>query len=246
MSKKTHALFYDDPYLKEFKAKILEIRNENEVILDQTAFYPGGGGQPADTGFLIKDDEKIRVTRARKDGALIVHECDRVIPWIIGEDVEGIIDWEHRYRVMRYHTLLHILSAIIEKEYGAKVTGGQIYPNKARMDFELEKITPEMVEFLENTINALIKESHPVKTYYVERENLDQHPELIRTKVNLLPENIKRIRIVEIEGIDIQADGGTHVSNTTELSPVKIVKRENKGKGRKRMYIQFLDDIDKS
>jgi misacylated tRNA(Ala) deacylase len=206
------------------------------LVLDRTAFYPTGGGQPHDQGTLTWDGGSAKVVEVRKAGAQVVHRVEGEPP-PAGTRVHGEIDWERRYALMRHHTALHSMSGVIYQLYGATVTGGQMYTDRARMDFQLPDLSQERLNRIEERTNGLLAEGHPVSIRFLPRDEAFQIPDLIRTKINLLPEGIQEIRVVTIEGIDQQADGGTHVANTHEVGRVRIAGSENKGKGNKRLEI---------
>ncbi len=230
----TEELFLKDAYLERFEARVVGL-NGREAILDRTAFYPGGGGQPADKGTLGIGPVRASVVDARREGGGIVHVLDVAIPDTVRE-LNGELDWERRYAHMRYHTALHALSGIIWKAFGAKVTGGQMRPDRARMDFSFPgEWTAEVVGEIERLTNEALEEERPVKVYELPREEALKNPDLIRTQVNLVPERVKTIRIVEIEGIDTQADGGTHVANTKEVGELEITGYKSKGRQNKRV-----------
>ena len=231
----TELLYLTDCYLRKFEATVVATEG-NRVALDRTAFYPGGGGQPADRGTLLWEDGKAQVVRLRRQGDLVWHELD-IEPPPVGVSVSGVLDWEHRYKLMRTHTALHILCGVIWRDYGALVTGGNMKPLAARMDFELEHMSADFAQEVEEKINAEVAAARPVKIYILPREEAFQIPDLIRTKVNLLPEGIRQVRIVEIEGLDMQADGGAHVANTREVGTIHIVGHESKGRINKRLRI---------
>jgi len=234
----TQLLYQTDSYLKEFDATVLQA-GEQGVVLDRTAFYPGGGGQPCDTGQLIlADGTRRRVVRLVRQDALLWHQLEGEGPVpAAGSLVHGQIDWEHRYQLMRTHTALHILCGVIWRDYGAQVTGGNMEPLTARMDFEFERMEKELVNQIERAINAEVKAERPVRVAILPREQAFQIPDLIRTKINLLPPHITEVRVVEIVGLDLQADGGTHVANTREVGPIKIVDYKSKGRINKRLVI---------
>ena len=232
----TELLFARDAYVRSFDASVQELTPEGGVILDRTAFYPTGGGQPHDVGMLSWDNGSAAVVEVRKPAAQVVHRLDGDPP-SVGSRVHGQIDWERRYALMRHHTALHSMSGVIYQIYGATVTGGQMYPDRARMDFLLPDLSPERLKLIEERTNELLVEGHPVSIRFIARQEAFQIPDLIRTRVNLLPEGIAQIRVVNIEGIDQQADGGTHVANTREVGRVRIAGSENKGKGNKRLEI---------
>jgi misacylated tRNA(Ala) deacylase len=231
----TCLLYHTDAYLREFTATVVGAEG-NAVALDATAFYPGGGGQLADRGTLRWDGTDHLVTALAKRDDVVWHTVAGTPPEV-GTSVSGAIDWEFRYQMMRTHTALHILCGTIFRDFGAQVTGGQMYPDRARMDFALDGFDSAMLHALEERINAAVSNDLPIKVYTLSREQAFQIPDLIRTKINLLPAEITEIRIVEIVGLDLQADGGTHVASTREVGGIKIVKTENKGKANKRLEI---------
>ncbi len=232
----TELLHLTDSYLCEFEATIMEVEGD-KVVLDRTAFYPQGGGQPSDVGVLLGDQGQIyKVLKVSKKGGKVFHKVDREPP-SAGSRIYGQIDWEHRYRLMRTHTALHILCGVIFRDYGASVTGGNMEPLKARMDFELEHMSAGFAQEVEEKINREVEAAHPVKISVLPREEAFQIPDLIRTKINLLPEGIREVRVVEIEGLDMQADGGTHVANTKEVRYIQVVGHESKGQINKRLRI---------
>ena len=230
----TEELFLGDSYLREFEAVVVELSGR-EVILDRTAFYPGGGGQPPDRGTLGIGPVHASVVDARREGRQVVHVLDNPIPDTVRE-LEGSLDWERRYGHMRHHTALHVLSGVIWRNFGAKVTGGQMRSDRARMDFSFpEEWTTGVVGEIERLTNEALAEERPVKVYELPREEALENPDLIRTQVNLVPERVRMIRIVEIEGIDTQADGGTHVANTREVGEIEITGHKSKGRQNKRV-----------
>jgi misacylated tRNA(Ala) deacylase len=238
----TELLYQKDSYLKEFQGIITSIDPENHaVILDQTAFYPGGGGQPADSGWLSVGEDTYRVKRARKAGPDILHiiESDDALPES-GSSAAGKIDWDRRYQLMRTHTAMHILCGVIFRDYGSSVTGGSMEPMSGRMDFEFETMHKDLVQAIETAINEEVGNARPVKIDILPRDEAFQIPDLIRTKINLLPKGIQEVRVVEIEGLDMQADGGTHVNNTSEVGKLKIVDYKSKGKINKRIYVRLV------
>jgi misacylated tRNA(Ala) deacylase len=233
----TEELFLDDSYLREFDARVVKLAGR-EVILDRTAFYPGGGGQPPDRGTLGVGPIRASVVDARREGGDVVHVLDNPIPETI-QGLRGELDWERRFAHMRHHTALHVLSGVIWESFGAKVTGGQMRADRARMDFSFPgEWTVEVVGEIERLTNEALAEERPVKVYELPREEALKNPDLIRTQVNLVPERVKRIRIVEIEGLDTQADGGTHVANTREVGRMEITGHKSKGRENKR--IEFV------
>ena len=235
----TEALYHHDSYIQTFEATVTEVR-EDGVVLDRTAFYPGGGGQPNDVGTLSAGGQTWQVTKVgRKDGA-VVHQLEGDAP-SVGDTVTGAIDWERRHNLMRTHTALHVLCGVIWRDYGAQVTGGDMQPLAARMDFEFEHMTATFAEEVEELVNREVAEGRPISTRILPREEAMAIPDLIRTKINLLPEGIREVRVVEIEGLDLQADGGTHLSNTRDIGRIRVVGHESKGRINKRLRIQVED-----
>jgi len=233
----TEELFLNDAYLREFEARVVKLAGR-EVILDRTTFYPGGGGQPPDKGILGVGPVRASVVDARREGGDVVHVLDNPIPDTV-QELRGALDWERRFAHMRHHTALHVLSGVIWREFAAKVTGGQMRSDRARMDFSFPgEWTAGVVGEIEGSTNEALAEERPVKVYKLPREEALENPDLIRTQVNLVPERVKRIRIVEIEGIDTQADGGTHVANTREVGEMEITGHKSKGRQNKR--IEFV------
>jgi misacylated tRNA(Ala) deacylase len=237
----TRLLYQTNSYLQSFEATVMGLDLENNaLILDQTAFYPGGGGQPADSGVLSMEDNLYRVKRARKIGPDVLHfvEPSEELP-PVGTLLEGQIDWERRYQLMRTHTAMHILCGVIFRDYRASVTGGDMDPLAGRMDFEFETMHKDLVQEIEAAINREVANARPVRVSILPREVAFQIPDLIRTKINLLPEGIQEVRVVEIEGLDLQADGGTHVKNTAEVGAIRVVDYKSKGKINKRIYVEL-------
>lgn len=233
----TEILCYSDSYLKEFDARVVETTSTG-VVLDRTAFYPGGGGQPHDTGLLLAGGVEYRVARISRAGGKLVHELDREPP-PAGTAVQGVLDWARRYQLMRTHTALHILCGVVWRDYRAQVTGGDMRPLSARMDLELEQMSADFAREVEASINKEVEAARPVEVRTLPREEAFQIPDLIRTKINLLPPHIKEVRTVNIVGLDLQADGGTHVSNTREVGHIRVVGHESKGRINKRLRIEL-------
>lgn len=239
----TTLLYQTDSYLKEFDALITEVDQENHgVVFDETAFYPGGGGQPSDEGSITIGEKKYQVLRAKRINSKLVHilESEVELPQV-GDHIHGKINWERRYQLMRTHTAMHILCGVVFREYGALVTGGNMEPLKGRMDFEFESMQKELVSKIAGAINLEVNTGRDIKVNILPREEAFQIPDLIRTKINLLPEGIPNVRIVEIEGLDLQADGGTHVRNTSEVGVIRVVNYKSKGKINKRIYVELED-----
>ncbi len=231
----TELLFHDHSYLQEFDATVTAAA-EAGVALNRTAFYIGGGGQPSDAGVLSAGGREYPVSGVKRDRGLLLHliEGDRPPR---GSRVSGRIDWDRRYRLMRTHTALHILCGVIWRDYGALVTGGNMQPGEARMDFELERMSADFAEEVEARINKEVVAARNVLAVNLPREEAEQIPDLIRTRINLLPDNIREVRAIDIEGLDVQADGGTHVNNTTEVGRIRVVGHESKGRINKRLRI---------
>ena len=231
----TEALYHTDAYLKEFNATVIAV-DGNKIALDRTAFYPGGGGQPNDVGTIASGDQTWNVIKVSKQGADIWHELDREAP-PIGTTVHGVLDWERRYQLMRTHTAMHILCGVIFRDYGASVTGGNMEPLKGRMDFEFETMRQEFVKQIEEKINIEVANARPTHVKILPRDEAFQIPDLIRTRISLLPPGIPEVRTVEIEGLDLQADGGTHVANTSEVGRIRVTDYKSKGKINKRIEV---------
>lgn len=241
----TELLFLTDAYVQEFEATVTA-QVEGGVVLDRTAFYPGGGGQPCDIGLLQAGDEVWDVVKVKKINGQVVHFIDGELPRVgtatsasSGLAVTGKLDWERRYQLMRTHTAMHILCGVVWRDYGAQVTGGNMDPLKGRMDFEFETMRQELVAEIEKAVNEEVAAAREVRVQILPREEAFQIPDLIRTKINLLPAGITEVRTVELVGLDLQADGGTHVNNTSEVGVVKIVNYKSKGKINKRIYVEI-------
>lgn len=232
----TELLYQTDSYLREFDATVTSVTDAG-VVLDRTAFYPGGGGQPADQGWLKQGDLQWRVTGLKRQDGQLVHLLEGTEWPEPGSQVRGELDWDRRYRLMRTHTAMHILCGVIWRDYGAQVTGGNMEPGRGRMDFEFERMQKELVQEIEERINAEVAAGRDVGVRILPREEAFQIPDLIRTKINLLPEGITAVRTVEIEGLDLQADGGTHVANTREVGRIEVVGYKSKGKINKRIEV---------
>lgn len=238
----TEALYQLDAYLREFDATVIALDSESgAVILDKTAFYPGGGGQQPDAGELVAGGVHYKVTHAKKSGDDILHFIEGDTRPEIGTSVHCILDWERRYAAMRTHTAMHILCGTIWKKFGVSVTGGNMELLKGRMDFEFGELTRDTIAEVETDINGEIAASRPIRAAILPRDEAFQIPDLIRTKINLLPPQIQEVRTIEIVGLDLQADGGTHVNNTSEVGHIRITDYQSKGKANKRLYIEITD-----
>jgi misacylated tRNA(Ala) deacylase len=237
----TDEIFSRDAYQAGTDATVIEVRGDG-VVLDRTVFYARGGGQPGDTGTLLWEGGEARVADTVKASGEVLHVLEEgATPPPTGAAVKAEINWARRHTLMRTHTALHALSGIVFTDYGARVTGGNMEPGVARMDFELDAITQEFGREVEQKLNAALQNDHPVHVSFLPRAQALADPDLIRTKVNLIPEAVDPIRVIDIEGLDKQADGGTHVRSTAEVGHVRVVKTESKGKANKRMRIE-LDD----
>jgi Ser-tRNA(Ala) deacylase AlaX len=230
----TQLLYLHDAYLREFDATVASV-DAGRVALDRTAFYPGGGGQPADMGILRWDGAAVRVVDMRKEGDIVWHVVEGESP-PAGAAVHGMLDWDRRFHIMRHHSALHVLVGVVYKSFNALVTGGAIYPDRARMDFSLEDLNKERVAAIEAEANRVIAEQRRVLVRFLSREEFERS-DLVRLARNLIPAEIREVRVIEIEGFDAQADGGTHVANTAEIGTLRVVKTENKGKINRRLEI---------
>jgi misacylated tRNA(Ala) deacylase len=235
----TELLYLRDASLRSFDATVIEA-GETGVALDRTAFYVTGGGQPHDTGMLRWDGGHARVTDVRKRDDKVWHTLDGDIP-PAGGAVTGEIDWDRRHALMRTHTALHVLCGVIWNTWGKAVTGGDMQPLSARMDFEFDPLPPNFAAEVEERVNAELAAARPVEVSFLPRGAALGDADLIRTKVNLIPETVTEIRVVDIVGLDKQADGGTHVARTDEVGRVRVLKTESKGKGNKRIRIEVVD-----
>jgi len=233
---KTKALYLYDSYIKEFQAEVIKVEG-NKVILNQTAFYPTSGGVDHDTGKLVCNNVEYTVLDVVKEQDEIVHLIDKE-GIKVGDAVQGILDWERRYRLMRMHTAAHLLSAVFYKELNALITGNQLQVDKSRIDFSVDKFDRDLILSLVNKANELIKLDSKVKVYFVNRHEALKEPGLVKL-AEAQPPEVEEIRIVEIEGIDKQADGGPHVSHLGEIGNIEVLKLENKGRTNRRIYFSI-------
>ena len=242
-------VLYRDAYAREAEARVLEVATADGppfVVLDTTLFYPGGGGQPADHGAILRtaDGRAWTVRTARRVGGEIVHElelpADGELP-AAGDLVRIDLEWARRYALMRTHTALHALCGVVWRDYGAQVTGGNMEPGGGRMDFEFERMSGDLVAEIEARVNDELAARRDVRVNVLPREEAFAIPDLIRTKINLLPEGITEIRTIEIVGLDLQADGGTHVANTSEVGGIRVTGYESKGRINKRIRLELTD-----
>ena len=241
-------LCYVDAYARRVEGRVVAVDESGEaplVVLDTTVFYPGGGGQPADRGLLLRatDGRSWTVRAARKSGRDIVHELEPSGdgPPTAGDVVTVDLDWARRFALMRTHTALHALCGVVWRDYGALVTGGNMEPGSGRMDFEFERMSGDLVAEIEAAVNTELSARRDVRVNVLPRDEAFAIPDLIRTKINLLPEGIQEIRTIEIVGLDLQADGGTHVANTSEVGGIKVTGYESKGRINKRIRLELVD-----
>jgi misacylated tRNA(Ala) deacylase len=237
----TNLLYQTDAYLQEFDANITSIVEETRaIVLDKSAFYFGGGGQPCDFGSLLVNGVIYPVDKVKKQGDDVLHFLggDAPLP-SPGSASHGTLDWARRHKLMRTHTALHVLCGTVFRDYGALVTGGDMEPLKGRMDFEFETMRGDLVREIEAAVNKEVAQAREIRVNILPREEAFQIPDLIRTKINLLPEGIAQVRTVEIVGLDLQADGGTHVRNTSEVGRIRVTDYKSKGAINKRIYIEI-------
>lgn len=247
----TDAICYRDAYARSVEGTVVAIEPGEAgrllVTLDRTVFYPGGGGQPPDTGRLVPVADTTAgwsVLGARRAGPDIVHEvevAEGAAPPQVDDAVNAVLDWDRRYLLMRTHTALHTLCGVVWRDHGALVTGGNMEPGRGRLDFEFESLNADLVSAIETTVNAELARERPIHVRNLPRDEAFAIPDLIRTRVNLLPEGISEVRIIDIEGLDLQADGGTHVANTREVGAVRVTGYESKGRINKRIRLELAD-----
>lgn len=233
----TELLYLTDAYLQTFEATVAA-QVDQGVVLDRTTFYPGGGGQPADAGTLAAGDQVWQVKKIKRVHGQLVHFLDGDLP-AVGTAVAGQLDWPRRYQLMRTHTAMHILCGVVWRDYHASVTGGNMDPLKGRMDFEFETMHQELVAEIEAAVNKEAAAQRDTAVKILPRAEAFAIPDLIRTKINLLPEGIQEVRTVELVGLDLQADGGTHVANTREVGHIRITNYKSKGRINKRIYVEL-------
>jgi misacylated tRNA(Ala) deacylase len=232
----SEGLYLTDAYRRECDATIVAHR-DGCVGLDATVFYPDGGGQPTDTGTLtIPDGASWRVTSVSKSPEGILHRLEGGDPPAIGAKVRGVVDWPRRYQHMRYHTCLHLLSGAVFRKFGAGITGGQIYEDRARTDFSMPEFNRTVAEELIAEVNRVVQEDHRIVVRFLPRAEAERDPTLVRVAAELMPD-VKEVRLIDIEGYDVQADGGTHVRSTREVGAVRLERIENKGARNKRLYL---------
>ncbi len=242
-------LCYSDAYLRSVEARVasVEAGDATLIVLDRTVFYPGGGGQPSDRGLVLRasDGRSWTVRGARKSGGEIVHELepDGGNAPAVGDIVRVDLDWARRLALMRTHTALHALCGVVWRDHGALVTGGNMEPGSGRMDFEFERMSGDLVDSIEAAVNAELAAARDVRVAVLPRDEAFAIPDLIRTKINLLPPGIDEIRTIEIVGLDLQADGGTHVANTSEVGQIHVTGYESKGRINKRIRIELVGPV---
>lgn len=229
----TKLLYMDDSYIREFNATVTRV-TENGIVLDQTAFYPKGGGLPGDTGSMTKDSEKYIVDDTIKEGDEVVHHLAKV-GLEVGDGVRCIVDWGRRYAMMRMHTGMHALASTFNRRAGALITGNQVNADRSRLDVNIDKFDRDLIEGAIAETNRELAKNANVKVYYLPREEALKMPGMVKL-AEAAPPNVERLRIVEIEGLDVQADGGPHVANTREIGELVLSKVENKGKSNRRIY----------
>lgn len=239
----TERIYSTDSYAKEMTATVVGSDiDEGRVLLDRTVFYPGGGGQPCDTGEFWIGDDRLAVTRVAQDGAGVWHWIEGGMPGV-GSSLVGKVDWDRRYQLMRTHTAMHALCGVIWDRFQSPVTGGNMNPGEGRLDFELPQWDPEDKAVIEDELNLQLGLNRDVEVSFLPRSVADEDPSLIRTKVNLLPPSLQEVRVIDIVGLDRQADGGTHVGATEEVGRIRIKKVESKGKGFRRIRVQLTDSV---
>jgi misacylated tRNA(Ala) deacylase len=232
----TELLYLRDAYRRDVAATVTDVRDDL-VALDRTVFYPTGGGQACDTGELAG----LSVRSVRKEGEVVYHQLDGGPLPAVGDVVHGTIDWNRRHGLMRTHSALHVLCGVIWNEWRVPVTGGNMEPLSARMDFEFDPLPEGFGPRIEALVNAELAADRPIAVEFLPRGAALADADLIRTKVNMIPESVTEIRVVDIVGLDKQADGGTHVRSTAEVGRIRVVKTENKGKGNKRIRLEVVD-----
>jgi len=235
-------LFAVDAYCQEFEATVVEIdHGGSRVRLDRTAFYPGGGGQPCDLGSLVTADGSLSVTGVRRDAGAVWHTVEAPELPTVGTAVQGSLDWSRRHALMRTHTALHVLCGVIWADYRIPVTGGNMEPLQGRLDFPFEAMSTDLGAAVERRVNEEIRRAHEILVDFVPRSLADSDPALIRTAADLIPREIDPLRVIDIVGLDRQADGGTHLLSTAEVGGVRVTKTESKGKGNKRIRLEIID-----
>lgn len=236
----TERIYSTRAYERHMAATVVDIdRDDRRVLLDRTVFYPGGGGQPCDTGILAIGDDRIAVDRVDQDSRGVWHWVEALPS--IDMQVVGEIDWDRRYTLMRTHTAMHALCGVVWERFQSPVTGGNMTPGEGRLDFEIPQWDPEDRDPIEAELNRQLQMARRVEVSFLERDDADQDPSLIRTKVSLLPASLREVRVIDIVGLDRQADGGTHVDSTGEVGAIQITKIESKGRGFRRIRFSLVE-----
>jgi misacylated tRNA(Ala) deacylase len=231
----TERIYSTKAYERAMEARVVEVdRDDGRVLLDRTVFYPGGGGQPHDVGELVIGDDRLEVARVTQDSRGVWHWLEGALP-PVGTVVDGEIDWERRYTLMRTHTAMHAMCGVIWNRFQSPVTGGNMNPGEGRLDFEIPQWDAEDREPIEEELNRQLNLARRIEVSFLDRSEADQDPSLIRTKVSLLPPSLTEVRVIDIVGLDRQADGGTHVDSTGEVGSIRITKTESKGRGFRRL-----------
>lgn len=237
----TERIYSTDSYARTMTATVVRTDvDDNRVLLDQTVFYPGGGGQPPDTGTLSIGEDQLTVVRVAQDADGVWHWLEGGLP-SVGTTVEGSLDWERRYKLMRTHTALHALCGVIWRRFESPVTGGNMEPGSGRLDFDIPNWSADDLPLVQADLNEELARRRQIEVSFLPRDAADTDPSLIRTKVNLLPKSLTEIRVIDIVGLDRQADGGTHVSETGEVGAITIPKAENKGRGFRRIRVSLAE-----
>ncbi|MDJ0792585.1 MAG: alanyl-tRNA editing protein [Acidimicrobiia bacterium] len=238
----TERIYSTDAYARAMEATIVgSDTDDGRILLDRTVFYPGGGGQPHDLGVLRLGDDVLEVVRVTQDGDGVWHWLEGSLP-AVGTEVTGDIDWDRRYRLMRTHTALHALCGVVWNRFQSPVTGGNMQPGEGRLDFDIPDWKADDLPVVERELNEELARQRQVEVSFLPRDAADEDPSLIRTKVNLLPKGIQEVRVIDIVGLDRQADGGTHVGGTGEVGRISIPKAENKGRGFRRIRVRLDDE----
>lgn len=235
----TDRIYSTDAYVRVMDAAVVDLDvDDGRVLLDRTVFYPGGGGQPHDVGELVIGDDRLAVTRVAQDVNGVWHWVEGGLPKV-GTELRGEVDWERRYSLMRTHTAMHALCGVIWDRYQSPVTGGNMKPGEGRLDFDIPDWDPDDRDPIEAELNRQLDLARDVEVSFLPREEADLDPSLIRTKINLLPPSLTEVRVIDIVGLDRQADGGTHVDSTSEVGSVRVAKVESKGKGFRRIRLEL-------
>ena len=234
----TDALYMEDCYLGEFEATVTSVKDGKFITLDKTAFYPTSGGQPYDTGTIIRksDNKEFKLLFCGKFEGEISHQVEEGLN--VGDEIIGKIDWDRRYKLMRSHTAAHIISSVLYRDAGALITGNQLETDKSRIDFSLDEFDKDKLAEYVTKANDIVAKNMPLKIYTLPRSDAEKLPEITKLAAGL-PQGIENLRIVEIDGYDVQADGGTHVKSTKEVGTITLLKCENKGKNNRRMYFSL-------